>query len=104
MNNIHQYWVYILSNKRRNVLYIGVTNNLYKRFIEHKMGIIPRFTEKYKCHYLIYFEEYQDINEAIAREKELKGWTRNKKEKIIRNNNPSLKDLAQDMGWNNKQL
>lgn len=68
------------------------------------MGIIPRFTEKYKCHYLIYFEEYQDINEAIAREKELKGWTRNKKEKIIRNNNPSLKDLAQDMGWNNKQL
>ena len=104
MNNIHQYWVYILSNKRRNVLYIGVTNNSYKRFIEHKMGIIPGFTEKYKCHYLIYFEEYQDINEAIAREKELKGWTRNKKEKLIRNNNPSLKDLAQDMGWNNKQL
>lgn len=104
MNNIHQYWVYILSNKTRSVLYIGVTNNLYKRFIEHKTRIISGFTEKYKCHYLIYFEEYQDINEAIAREKELKGWTRNKKEKLIRSKNPSLNDLAQDMGWNNKQL
>ena len=104
MNNIHQYWVYILSNKTRSVLYIGVTNNLYKRFIEHKTGTIPGFTEKYKCHYLIYFEEYQDINEAIAREKELKGWTRNKKEELIRRNNPLLNDLAQNMGWNNKQV
>ena len=99
-----QYYIYFMMSDNRNALYIGVTDNLERRVKEHQSGTIPGFTQKYCCTNLVYYECYSDINEAIAREKELKGWTRNKKEKLIRNNNPSLKDLAQDMGWNNKQL
>ena len=73
MINIHQYWVYIMSNKVRSVLYIGVTNDLYRRYNEHKAGSVKGFTQKYRCCDLLYFEEYNNVNEAIAREKELKG-------------------------------
>ena len=55
MTNIHQYWVYILSNKTRSVLYVGVTNDLYRRYIEHRTESTEGFTKKYKCHYLLYF-------------------------------------------------
>ena len=79
MKNIHQYWIYIMANTTRRVIYIGVTNDLYRRYIEHRNGIIKGFTDKYKCHDLIYFEEFKFIEEAIAREKELKGWKREKK-------------------------
>ena len=99
MFNIHQYWVYMMSNKSRTVLYIGVTNDLYRRYIEHKSGTIKGFTQKYKCHHLIYFEEYNSIEEAIAREKELKGWRREKKENLINSTNPNKKDLAEDLNW-----
>lgn len=99
MTNIHQYWVYILSNKTRSVLYIGITNNLYRRFLEHKHGVIPGFTQKYRCHYLLYYEEFQYIAEAIAREKALKGWTREKKEMLIKRFNPTMEDLAQSLQW-----
>ena len=99
MFNIHQYWVYMMSNKSRTVLYIGVTNDLYRRYIEHKNGTIKGFTQKYKCHHLIYFEEYNNIEEAIAREKELKGWRREKKENLINSTNPNKKDLAEDLNW-----
>jgi putative endonuclease len=70
MKNIHQYWVYIMANTTRRVIYIGVTNDLYRRYLEHRNGIIKGFTDKYKCHELIYFEEFKFIEEAIAREKE----------------------------------
>ena len=99
MVNIHQYWVYIMSNKSRTVLYIGITNDLYRRYLEHKQEIIKGFTQKYKCHDLLYYEEFADIDEAIAREKHLKGWLRAKKDELISTVNPEKKDLAEALGW-----
>lgn len=93
-DKIYQYWIYIMSNANRNVLYIGVTNNLYRRCMEHKSGIIEGFTQKYKCHDLLYYEEFQQVEDAIAREKELKGWRRSKKDALIRSKNPTLEDLT----------
>ena len=72
MVNIHQYWVYILSNKTHSVLYIGVTNDLYRRYFEHRNGVIEGFTKKYKTHKLVYFETTTDVSAAITREKQLK--------------------------------
>ncbi len=66
------YYVYILSNQTNTVLYIGVTNDLHRRLYEHKSGQINGFTQKYHIHKLVYFEEYAEINYAIAREKQLK--------------------------------
>ena len=97
--NVHQYWVYMMSNKTRSVLYIGITNDLYRRYNEHKAGTIKGFTQNYKCHYLVYFEEYQNVNEAIAREKQLKGWIRARKNALIATVNPENRDLAEDLGW-----
>ena len=99
MTNVHQYWVYIMSNKIRSVLYIGVTNDLYRRYSEHKSGGFNSFTHKYKCCDLIYFEEYNFVDEAIAREKELKGWRREKKDNLIMTVNPEKNNLAEEMGW-----
>ncbi len=99
MINVHRYWVYIMSNRTRTVLYIGVTNDLYRRYVEHKTGVIEGFTKKYRCHYLVYYEEYKFIEDAIKREKELKGWNRTKKENLIVSVNPKKKDLAEEMEW-----
>ena len=66
-----RYYTYILSNKNDTTLYIGVTNDLERRVAEHRSGTIPGFTQKYNCHKLVYFEEYSDIDQAIAREKQL---------------------------------
>ena len=88
-----------MSNNSRTVLYIGVTNDLYRRYVEHRDGIIEGFTQKYKCHSLVYYEEFARIEEAISREKELKGWSRMKKEMLIKKINPSLKDLAEELEW-----
>ena len=90
-----KYWVYIMANVYRDVLYIGVTNNLKRRYAEHRNGLIKGFTQKYNCHYLLYFEEYQQIEDAIAREKQLKGWNRSKKDYLIAQKNPDLEDLVQ---------
>jgi putative endonuclease len=89
------YSVYILSNFARTVFYTGVTNNLVIRVSQHKNneGI---FTSKYKCHYLIYYEDYSDIRNAIAREKQLKKWLREWKIALIRKDNPDMIDLAKD--------
>ena len=65
MVNIHQYWVYILSNKSHSVLYIGITNDLYRRYMEHKNETIEGFTKKYRCHSLLYYESYTQVEEAI---------------------------------------
>ncbi len=85
------YFVYILTNLNRTVLYIGVTNNLTERlyFHSHIDQNSKAFTAKYKCFYLIYYELFEDINQAILREKELKGWKRDKKEKLINSFNPT---------------
>lgn len=89
------YYIYILSNKSRTVLYIGVTNNIERRFSEHKHPNSSGFTAKYKTHDLIYLEEYVDINLAIAREKQLKKWSRSKKIALISMQNPDMKTYKQ---------
>ena len=99
MINVHQYWIYILSNNSRSSLYVGVTNDLYRRYMEHRNGIIEGFTKKYRCNSLLYYECYQNVEEAIFREKELKGWSREKKMTLIKSMNPFLWDLATVLGW-----
>ena len=88
------YFVYIVSNFKRTVLYIGVTNDLEKRAYQHKNKLVKGFSQKYNCTDLVYFEDTQNIYAAIEREKELKGWKRVKKDQLIQQNNPQLKDLA----------
>lgn len=97
MEKEYIFYVYIVTNFRRTAFYIGVTNNIIRRVIEHKYELGSNFTKKYKLKYLVYFEEYQYINDAIAREKELKGWTRKKKIDLIKNINPRLNDLGNEL-------
>ena len=92
----HNYFVYILTNHKHKTLYIGVTNNLERRISEHKLELIEGFTKKYKCKKLIYYENFSDINQAISREKYLKGKTRNFKEELIQSINPIWKDLNEE--------
>ena len=87
------YYVYILTNKTHSTLYIGVTNNLISRVYEHKTGAVEGFTKKYNVHKLIYFEQTTDVESAILREKQLKGWTRAKKENLINSVNPLWSEL-----------
>ncbi len=85
--------VYILTNDGENVIYVGVTNNLRKRINHHKKRLVAGFTKKYNVHRLIYYENYRDINIARFRERELKGYTRAKKDALIRKINPHWNDL-----------
>lgn len=90
----HTYYIYILTNKAKTVFYTGVTNSLKIRLIQHKESINPNsFTSKYKVHYLLYYEKFTWIQEAIAREKEIKGWRREKKINLIKTINPYLEFL-----------
>ncbi len=89
-------YVYIMSNKRRTTLYIGVTNDLERRVLEHKAGVGSQFTSKYLLNDLLYFEEFQNIRDAIVREKQLKNWHRKWKIDLIIELNPELKNLAAD--------
>ncbi|HET9744235.1 MAG TPA: GIY-YIG nuclease family protein [Chitinophagaceae bacterium] len=93
---IMAFFVYIMSNYTRTVLYTGVTNDLLKRVMQHKNGQGSIFTSKYKCYSLVYYEEYMDANSAIAREKQLKKWHRQWKIELITKNNPAMLDLATD--------
>ena len=90
------YYVYILASKRNGTLYIGVTNNLERRVYEHKNNMIKGFTKKYNIHNLVYFEETNNINDALEFEKRIKGWLRKKKIDLIESMNPSWNDLAKD--------
>ena len=91
MNN--NYFVYILTNQFNTVFYIGVTNNLERRMLEHKNKLIPGFTKKYKTSKLVYFEATNDIESAISREKQLKNWHHEWKLNLIKKDNPDLEDL-----------
>ena len=95
----HNYYVYILTNKTKTVLYTGVTNNLKERlyFHNHPVPFSKAFTAKYKCHYLIYHEHFFKIADAIKKEKQIKGWSRAKKEELISVFNPSWNFLNQDI-------
>jgi putative endonuclease len=87
----HTYYVYILTNKAKTVLYTGVTNNLSIRLAQHKDHLNPNsFTAKYNVHYLLFYEKFTWIQEAIAREKEIKGWRREKKIDLIKSVNPDF--------------
>jgi putative endonuclease len=87
------YWVYILASRSRN-LYVGVTNDLQRRMIEHRQGLVPGFTSRFKIFRLVHCEQFADIRDAIAREKEIKGWRREKKLWLIERDNPTWQDFA----------
>ncbi len=88
------YFVYFMSNKSRSTIYTGMTNGLTKRVLQHRQGETPGFTRKYNCNRLLYFESFATPSEAIAREKQLKRWSREKKEALIRTKNPCFDDLS----------
>lgn len=88
-----QYFVYIMASAS-GTLYTGVTNDLQKKVYQHKNDLVEGFTKKYQCHKLVHFDETSDVESAIAREKQIKGWSRKKKEELIRFSNPHWKDLS----------
>ncbi len=87
------YYVYILTNWNDRVMYIGVTNDLKRRISEHRLETVEGFTRKYHVHKLVYYEAMTDIRDAIAREKELKGWTRAKKNALVMEKNPGFEEI-----------
>ncbi|MGB6385405.1 MAG: GIY-YIG nuclease family protein [Terriglobales bacterium] len=92
-----KYWVYIVAS-HTGTLYIGMTNNLYVRLAQHKSGEIEGFSSKYHCNRLMYWETFDDVLNAIDREKQLKGWRRAKKIVLIESKNPRWEDLGEKFG------
>jgi putative endonuclease len=90
----HEYYVYILASRRKGTLYIGVTNDLARRMWEHRGGLTPGFTKKYGVKMLVYYEVYEEIDRAIAREKRLKKYKRSWKMNLIQRNNVEWNDLS----------
>ena len=97
MSRQYNFFVYIMTNKHKNVLYIGVTNDLSRRTEEHETGALDGFTKKYNCHYLVYYEHFTQIEHAIEREKEIKKWRREKKDKLISDFNPEWRFLNDEI-------
>jgi len=92
-----RFFVYILTNRPKGVLYVGVTNNLSRRIWEHRTKVVPGFTSKYGVTQLVYFEEYESILEARARERTLKYWRRAWKFELIEDVNPTWRDLYDEL-------
>jgi len=88
-----KFYVYIMASRSRT-LYVGVTNDLERRVDEHKRGQLPGFTSRYRVSRLVYFEATENVESAIAREKEIKGWRREKKVALIESSNPTWEDLS----------
>jgi putative endonuclease len=97
MTNEHQYYVYLLTNWNNKVMYAGVTSDLKRRLFEHRNKSVKGFTEKYNIHKLIYYEATSDVVSAIAREREIKKWRREKKNRLVETINPDWRDLS--AGW-----
>jgi len=93
----YDFWVYGMTNQHDSVLYIGMTNDLSRRIAEHRSGEVPGFTSDYRCYKLVYHEHSSEVEEAIAREKQLKRWSRTKKVDLIERMNPRWIDLADDI-------
>ena len=93
----HSYFVYILANWNNKVIYIGVTNNLERRVYEHKNKLVDGFTKKYNINKLVYYEETADVKSAIQREKEIKKWRREKKNRLIESVNPEWNALDEQL-------
>ncbi len=98
MRIAYNFYVYMMTNKSKNVLYTGVTNDLQRRSWQHGNKTGGRFTKLYNCDRLVYFEWYQDVRQAIARETQIKAWSRSKKDTLIATMNPEWRDLTED--WN----
>jgi len=90
------YYVYLLTNWNNKVIYVGITNDLERRIYEHKEKLVKGFTEKYNVNKLVYYEQTPDINAALNREKEIKKWRREKKNRLVVNTNPLWRDLSED--------
>lgn len=97
MTDQKKYWVYIVAS-RTGTLYIGITNNLYVRVLQHKSREIEGFSSQYHCDRLVYWESFDEVLKAIDREKQLKGWRRAKKIVLIESMNPRWEDLAEKAG------
>jgi len=89
------YWVYVLTNVPPTVMYVGMTNNLERRVAEHLSGEIKGFTQRYHLHTLVHAEMFDRVDDAIAREKQIKGWSRAKKNALVEQHNPTWADLAE---------
>ena len=92
-----QYYIYILSNFTRTVLYVGITNNLVRRVWEHRNNLAKGFTQKYNLYYLLYYEVFDNPKDAIEREKQIKSWSRKRKDQLIREFNHKLEDLYESL-------
>ena len=90
------YYVYLLPNWNNKVIYVGITNDLERRIYEHKKKFVKGFAEKYNVNKLVYYEQTPDINAALNREKEIKKWRREKKNRLVVNTNPLWRDLSED--------
>lgn len=90
------YYVYFLASES-GTLYVGVTSNLIRRVEEHRLGVVDGFSKKYACKKLIYYEQTEDVISAIAREKQIKNWRRDKKEHLVKGFNPQWKDLSDSL-------
>ena len=97
MSREYSFWVYIVTNRNHTVLYIGVTNNIAQRITEHRQGTGANFPAAYRCTKLLYCEHYRYVNDAIARETQLKKWSRAKKVALINSMNPKWDDLGRDV-------
>ena len=93
----HDYWMYVLTNKYRTTLYIGITNSLTRRWSQHRSGEVDGFTKRYRLTRLVWFEHFRNVNDAIACEKKLKGWRRSRKIALIEETNPRWLDLSDDL-------
>ena len=99
-----QSYTYFLSNTLNNVLYIGVTNDIVRRIAEHKAKINKGFTYKYNCEKLVYYERFMLMTDAISREKQLKNWKREWKDKLVSDFNPEWNDLSEEIGITNELI
>lgn len=93
----NNYYIYILASRRNGTLYVGMTNNLIRRIHEHKNNLVDGFTKKYLVHNLVYFEETNNVDIAIQREKQLKKWNRKWKLDLIEKENPNWNDLYNNL-------
>ena len=94
MQKEYNFYIYILTNYSKTVLYVGFTNNIIRRIIEHKNNLGCKFTRKYKLKQLIYFEQCEDVYRMMEREKEIKKWRREKKINLVKSVNPNLNDIS----------
>jgi putative endonuclease len=94
--NEKTYYVYLLTNWNNKVMYVGMTNDLQRRIVEHKKKSVKGFTEKYNVNKLVYYEQTSDVEVALNREKEIKKWRREKKDSLVENTNLLWRDLSQD--------